>query len=227
MSTARELIYDAMTAAGILGQGDVAPSAADAQIGLRRLQRMLDSWSVDNLMVYATTQETITLSAGDGTYTTSNLSTNTRPVDVEPAFIRLSGTDYPLRRATRQEYAGLGYKTSEGIPYMVWYEPSMTAGAFTFYPVPNETMTAYFNVRRVLASSLTLDTSFSLPPGYEKAIADNLAVELCAGGFGAQPSQFLVEAARNGKYVLKRANFVPPLLSTPFDAVERSNVISG
>jgi hypothetical protein len=227
VSTARELIYDAMTAAGILGQGDVAPSNADAQIALRRLQRMLDSWSVDNLMVYSTTQETITLSAGDPSYTTSNLSTSSRPVDLEPAFIRLSGTDYPLHRVTRQEYADIAYKASEGMPTVVWYEPTMTAGAFLFYPTPSETMTAYFNVRRVLASSLTLDTSFSLPPGYETAIVDNLTVELCGGGFGAQVTQEMRDAAFRSKAILKRQNFVVPMLWTPFDGCQQSDIYAG
>jgi len=226
MSTARELIYDAMTAVGILGQGDVAPSAADAQIALRKLQRMLDSWSVDNLMVYSTTQEVITFVAGDPSYTTANLSTASRPVDLEAAFVSWNGVDYPLRRITRQEYADIEDKTTEGIPCVVWYEPKMTAGEFLFWPTPNVTaaMAAHFNVRRVLAASLTLATSFSLPPGYEKAITDNLALELAAGGCGAQVSQSLHDSAMNAKAILKRQNFVVPILSTPFDGRAESDI---
>jgi hypothetical protein len=145
-------------------------------------------------------------------------------VDLEAAFVRLSGVDYPLHRVTRQEYADIEYKTTEGIPCVVWYEPKMTAGEFLFWPTPSETMTAYFNVRRVLASSLTLDTSFSLPPGYEKAITDNLALELAAGGFGAQVSQSLHDSAMNAKAILKRQNFVVPMLSTPFDGRAASDI---
>ena len=227
MSTARELIYDAMTAVGILGQGDVAPSAADAAVGLRKLQRMLDSWSVDGPMVYAITQETITLTAADGTYATTDLSTNTRPVAVEGGFIRYSGTDYPLTLITRAQWNSIGVKTTQGVPELLFYDPTMTAGAFEFYPVPSASMTAYINCRRVLASGLTLDTSFSLPPGYEKAIVDNLAVDLAAGGFGAQASPLLMMEAANAKRLLETLNWRPPVMDSMFAGEVEYDIRSG
>ena len=222
----RDLIYDAMYAAGVLGEGESSSSPESAQYALRKLQRMIDSWANDGLMVYTQTQETMTLSAGDATYTTADLSTNTRPVALERAFVRYSDTDTEVRIVTRQQWNAIAFKAGEGVPEVVKYEPAMTAGQFTFYPVPHETMAVYFDCRRVLGSGWTLDTEVTLPPGYEKALVDNLAVELCSGGFGVQASPALLQAARASKAVLARINWQPPLLRNQFEALP-SDIYSG
>jgi len=214
--TAQELINAAAYAAGILGQADAALTTADSALALGILQRMLDSWSVDGLMVYALTEETITLTAADGSYTTANLSTATRPMDVRSdGFVRMtSGVDYPLRRITRSQWNTIGTKTTQGIPEVFLYEPAMTAGTFEFYPVPSEAMVAYLNCQRALTGTLSGGTSVATPPGYDKAIVTNLAVELGFGGFGAQPTQSLVLAARESKMLLENMNYRPLIMDT-------------
>lgn len=226
MATARDLIYDAMFACGALGQGDVAPSAGDADLCLRRLQRMLDSWSVDGLMVPFITEETISLVQGQQAYTTADLSTAARPVAIESgAFVRFGNVDYPLTVIPKSEWDRIGYKDTQGIPEVVWYEPDMT-GSFQFYPVPAEAMTAYFNVRRVLTGPLTLTTQIDLPPGYDKAIVDCLAMDI-APSFGQQISQGLLMAARAAKAQLERMNYVPLVADTGMRRFYRYDVHRG
>jgi len=227
MTTARDLVYDAMSLIGALGQGDVAPSDSDAQLCIRALNRLIGSWANDSLMAYVTTQETITLVAADSTYTTLNLSTPTRPVAVEAAFIRWQGVDSPLRSVTAYEFDEFAYKPADGIPDSVLYKPFMADGTFEFYPVPNAAMTAYFNVRRALTGTLVLATVLSLPPGYERALVANLAVE-AAPMFGMEAKPSVVQAARLSKVELARQNYVPRILSTPFDGDrERHDIFTG
>jgi hypothetical protein len=217
MSTAQTLIDDALYAIGVLGQGDAAPSTADRNLGLRRLQRMLDLWAADGLLVYSRTRETITLASGDATYTTASLSTATRPQAIEGGFIRYGDVDYPLTFVTRSQWNTVGYKSTQGIPEFVIYEPAMTAGTFEFYPVPSDSMTAYLDVRRVLTGTLALDTELGLPPGYEAVIVDNLAIELCHGGFGVQPTPMLVTNARAGKKLLRVLNYQPLIMRSDLE----------
>jgi len=214
MSTAQVIINNAAYAIGVLGQADSALTAADSAIGLSILQRMLDSWSNDGLLIFSTTQETISLTAGDGTYTTANLSTATRPVKILSGFIRYSSVDYPLQFPTRGEWNAIAYKSSQGIPEFCLYEPAMT-GTFEFYPVPSAAMTAYFDVQRALTgAALALGDSLSLPTGYEDAIVENLALKMAFGGFGVQPSPLLVQSARKGLKLLKTLNYEPNVISS-------------
>ena len=63
MSTVRDLITDAMFAAGVLGQGD-ALADDDAELVRRRLIRMVDRWANENLMVYTTGNGSFPMVAG-------------------------------------------------------------------------------------------------------------------------------------------------------------------
>jgi hypothetical protein len=212
VSTAQTLINNAAYAIGVLGQADASLSTADSNLGLSVLQRMLDSWANDGLLVYSRTQETISLTAGDGTYTTANLSTASRPVAIHGGFVRYGGTDYPLRRVEDDEWNSIAVKTTQGIPEVFTYEPKMT-GEFEFYPVPVDAMTAYLDVQRPLTATLALSDNLSLPPGYEDAIVENLAVKMAFGGFGVVPSPYLLQSARKSLKLLRTTNYRPGILT--------------
>lgn len=225
MATVRDLIYDAMYASGVLGQGDSAPSAADANIALRRLQRMLDAWSTLQILVYAATKETVTLVAGTGAYTTASLSTPTRPVAIDGGYVRYGDVDYTLAPLTTDQYNDISVKATQGIPESLHYEPLMPHGTLTFYPVPSAAMVAHLDCRRPLAEGMTLNTTLALPPGYEKAIVDNLAVELCSGGFGRAVTGDMIAMAKASKELIKRANYRPLVANTVFDNWRRYNIV--
>ena len=78
----------------------------------------------------------------------------------------------------------------------------------------SEAMVAYLNCQRALTGTLSGGTSVATPPGYDKAIVTNLAVELGFGGFGAQPTQSLVLAARESKMLLENMNYRPLIMDT-------------
>lgn len=225
MATVRDLITDALYSFNGLSTAEPL-NDTDADVYLRRLIRMLDTWANQNLLIHATQVGTITLVAGTTSYTTASLSTG-RPVSIDSAYVRADGTDYPLLQVDEQTYNAIGEKDSQGLPRCFFYRPGYTAGTFYFYPTPDGADTVYVVARyQLIAGTITLDTSVSLPPGYEAAIVDNLAQNLCSS-LGLQVPQEIALAARDGLAWLKRTNRTQKLLATylPYAPGNRSSII--
>lgn len=211
MATVRDLITDALAANGALGQGE-SLSDDDVQLCLRRLQRMIDSWANDVLTVFDTTEGTMTLVAGTTSYSTTSLSSG-RPVSVQNMFLRLDNVDYPVTMIDEESYDAQCYKPATGLPIYCQYAPSYPNGTFYFYPTPSDAYVAHVKGRYPLGSSWTVNTAVSLPPGYEAALCDNLAVDV-ASAFGRPVSAALAESARKAKVALQMANRPPMLMQT-------------
>ncbi len=217
MTTVVTLVEDAMFAAGVLGQdGTTQPEgASDKQLVLRTLQRMLDNWANDNLIVYANATETLALTTGTSTYLSSLLSGGTRPVAVAGMYVQYAGVDYPIEMIDSTRYNAIGIKTISAIPNVCYYIPTMAVGTFIFFPVPYANMTAYVDTIRPLAGTLTLATDLVLPPGYEEAIVDNLAERICRS-FGQQLTPDIRDRAKASLALVKKRNVTFVELQSPF-----------
>jgi hypothetical protein len=107
-----------------------------------------------------------------------------------------------------QLYGDYALKTVAGIPNTCWYNSGFPDGAFNFYPVPYAAFTAFVTCRRLLSgATVTLDSTVSLPPGYERMMVDNLGVDICSS-FGQQVDQQLARSAVESKGIIKRTNNV-------------------
>lgn len=198
-----------MFAAGALGQGDTLADD-DAELVRRRLIRMVDRWANDGLMVYTTGTGSFAMVAGTAGYATTGLSLG-RPVTVQNVYVRWSNIDYPVEPIGEEDYNAIAYKLGTGTPAVYLNDTAYPTATFTFYPVPDKAYTCYVNGRYPLATALAFSDTVSLPPGYEAAIVDNLAVDICPS-FGVQPTQQLLTSARASKDVLKVVNFVPQVM---------------
>ena len=67
MATVLEMITDAMQNANVIAIGE-NPSDAEAQKAFRLLNRMLDSWSAENLLIFNQVQEVFNFTSGQQTY---------------------------------------------------------------------------------------------------------------------------------------------------------------
>lgn len=215
--TGATLVTDAMYQAGVLGQDQgAAPSNDDAQLVLRRLQRMLDSWSTDNLMIYQSNAETMALTSGVAVYSTSLLASG-RPVKIKTMWISYAGVDYPVEQISDDTYAGIAIKNVNAIPEYCWINDSFPQMNLTLWPIPFASMTLNLICQRVLqASTVTMATSLTFPPGYEKAMVDCLALDICPS-FGVQPTPQMVQDAKEAKATLQRLNLQPLEMATDFD----------
>lgn len=223
MTTARDLVEDAAAEVGVMST-DTALSDADAQLILRRLQRMLDSWANEKLIVYSTTEESFSTVDGTTRYTSASLAAG-RPVAIDGMFVRSDSVDYPIEIVPRAVYDSFASKADEGLPEYCYVNAAMTL-TMDLYPTPDAVYTVYVRSRRVLTGTLTLATSISLPPGYEMAIVSNLAIAI-APLFGASAKPETVEVAKASKAALKITNYVPGLMRSPFMVGDGGTIITG
>lgn len=212
MTTALDLIKDAAAEIGEYAS-DSSLSDADAQICLRRFQRMLDSWANEKLVVYTISEESFPTVASTTRYTSASLSSG-RPVKIESMFLRSNSVDTPITIIPRAVYESFSVKSQTGMPEFCYVNPAMTL-TMDFYPTPDAVYTIYVRSRRALASGLALATTVSLPPGYEMAIVSNLAIAI-APLFGSAAKPETVELAKASKAALKLTNYEPGVMRNPF-----------
>ena len=123
--TAGQLITLAIDTIGAV-QLDEPPTPSELSNGLKRLNLMLDAWSVDGLMVPGSLMEQFPLAAGTSAYTIGiGGDFNTpKPSEVTDAFVRDgSSLDTGLDIVSQDEWNSYGDKEySAGRPTFLWYD---------------------------------------------------------------------------------------------------------
>jgi hypothetical protein len=230
MATAATIIARAMRLLGELESGGT-PEVEEYADGLVALNAMLDTWRNEGLMCFARQEESLTLSASDASYTIGpggDLVT-TRPVLIEKAWISQGGVDYPVAIIEDDEYASIPMKaTAADWPEKANYKATMPAGTLYVYPVPNATRTLKLLTQVPVTAFASTATTVSLPPGWEQAMAANLAVEW-APEFETEASQTVREMARKSKAGIKAVNHRPLKGDSGLVTVLRakSNILAG
>lgn len=210
MTTALEIISSAMRLANILGEGQ-QPSGDQANNALSVLNEMLDSWGVDSLMLYQTTNEQFTLIPNQPTYTVGPGAQfdADRPARINSMYVDYQGVSFPMYEVNQDEYNQITLKSlTQTFPRFFLYLNTYPLGTLTVWPTPLNALTLTLSVDRVLASVPTVGTTLTLPPGYSKAVRANLAMELCPE-YGREPPPSLVKLATQSKADIKRSNHVP------------------
>lgn len=193
-----------------LGVGDTL-EAELATDGLEALNAMLDSWSLDGLLIYAMKSNTFNLTSAQ-TYTvgTGGVFNMSRPDRIESAFCTISGIDYPLSIMDTEQWNLIPDKNISAIPYGIKYDAFTPLGLLSVYP-KSSSGTITLNTFTILQSFADLQTDITLPRGYERAFAYNLAPEI-APQIGAQVSRELMMIAISSKAQIRRINLKAPIL---------------
>ena len=214
-STALDLITASLKDIGVLAATETAP-AGDAADALDSLNALIDQWKAERLQIFTVTRTTWTISASDGEYTVgtgANVNVD-RPVFVDHVnYIETSttpDTETSLIALTEAAYAGIQQKAlTATYPTHYYYNPTFSSGlaTLTLWPTPTATtLTGALYAPTPLAELAALSTAFSLPPGYERMIVKNLALELVPS-YGKVADPVLVRQAMDSMAVVKRANF--------------------
>ena len=208
MATGQTIIDRACRLLGVVPSG-VSPTAAESADGLTALNALLDSWRNERLMVYSLTDVSKALTSGDNSYTifpsTGDFDTP-RPVEIRSAYMTIDGVDYPVRILTDAEWFAIEDKTTTGdLVECLWYNPAMSEGVVKVWPTPSAANTLHLVVWTPLTAIATLATTFTFPPGWERACVYNLAVEL-APEFGADVPPAVARVANSSLALLKRRN---------------------
>ena len=217
--TANDLITATLQDLGVL-QPSEAPSADDAAVALRRLNRLIDGWKLQRLMIASITRSTWTITASDGSYTVGtggdiNIARPTIPNELIVRFIETStdpDTEIPLFPLTDDAYARIPQKAVTALyPTGFWYNPTFGSsdtglGTLELWPVPTSTtLQGVCYAPTPLGELATLSTDFYAPPGYRRLYETALAVEL-ARVFNRTVTADMLDAAREASADVKRIN---------------------
>ena len=217
MATGTDLIVRGLTMIGEKALG-ASLSATEQTHWLAVFNAMLDSLSLDRLMVYQLLQESKALSASVGSYTIGSGGAwdTTRPNKiVDPCFVRDSnGQDYPVELIDAAQYGLLVKKTLESTyPEYLFYDHAYASslGTIYLYPEPAATgYTLYINSWKQLTRLSTIGDTVTLPPGYEEMLTAQFAIRAAAGQVPV--SAELARIARDSKAAVARLNAPSPVL---------------
>ncbi len=217
-----DLITNAMLEINAAGAGETI-SAADASLGLSKLNRMLDAWNADGMYLYATTlfQGTLTANKNPHTLGTSGNSpdftiTVARPTVITEANLVLTDVTpnifRPLQIQDDAWWMNNPVPTLETqIPYYLYPNYSWPNAQLYLWPVPTKAYDIRLLIDTLLASVALSDT-FTMPPGYEDAITLSLAESLCSP-FNKTPSGMLVQGAMEARARIRNLNVDAPTMA--------------
>lgn len=219
--TGRELIRGSLELIGAIGIQET-PSAEEQSRALSSLNVMLSGWSIKGVVVFARLRELLTLT-GASSYTmgpSGSLNTS-RPVDIYRAALEDQSSnpklEIPLRIFTPDEYAAIPQKSlSSTFPtgiFIDWTNPLITIYP---WPIPTIANKIALYSKKPLSTISDLSADLALPPGYERAIMYNLALER-APAYGKTPSDDVRVVASDSFGDIQRANLkIEPVGVDPF-----------
>ena len=219
--TAQTLIKGALRAINAIATGET-PTAAELADGLEALQFMLRSWSAENIMVYAISQDTLTLTGATSYTIGSGGDCNTTwPSEIKGAVV---DTDYDLEIIGEARYRSLSRNSLSTPPAYLYYNPAYPLGVLYPWPVGGSSMV--IDSLKALTDPTSLTSSVAFPTSYDAAIKWNLAVEL-APEFGKEPSQTVLRRAHKSKKAIESKNAAMQLNEANLDLKYISRVGSG
>jgi len=230
MATAGDQIKRAMRLLGVLAGGET-PSATEYADGVVSLNQMLDSWSTERLVLFSSTTQTFTWPAGQASRTlgASGNFVGTRPVTLETSTnYTYQGITYTPSIINRDQYNAIPDKTIQTqVPEVLYVNMTYPNLTMYLYPVPSANLT--FNIIGMTPMTQVADetTVLSLPDGYLRALAYNLAVEM-APEYGVEPSRTVKNIARISRMNIKRINNPDDVLSVPVAIINngRYNIVT-
>lgn len=222
MSTsALDIITGAAKLLGVIFKTE-ALASDEANDGLILLNEMLDTWSNDNLTTYALTQEIFPLT-GAPSYTigTGGNFNTVRPINIDTAVVTMSGVDYPLTIITQEQYQlEIPVKSiSSAIPEYLTYDNNYPLGNITIYAVPTSGTTLKMLTNKPLSNLASLTTVVDLPPGWKRALKNNLAVDM-GPEYGIEPSGTVIKNAGQSLGAIRHStnmnNAMPLMPAIPY-----------
>jgi len=184
-TTANDICQEALENIGVV-HPEQPLSANLATNTLRTLNFMLDTLSVDGLMIPYLTLESFALTADQESYTIgANGDFNTtRPDSIEArsCFTRdADDQDRYLLPMAREEYRTLFQKSGSGIsshPEYLYYDPQYPLGRIYLYSPPISGLTLHVASFKPFTSFADLTTEVSFPAGYKELLSCELTIRL-------------------------------------------------
>lgn len=194
--TARDICQDALYEIRALAPDTDTIEERLGAFVLSRLNQLVDQWNATRELVFCQLFESFLFIGGQQDYTIGPTDTippdfvvtGNRPVVIDGANILLNNVDPVVSNGINlrdyQWWLGLPVRgISTSFPTDLYYEPNWPNGILHFWPVPDTAYGLELTYRTVL-SQFEMNTAFSMPPGYQKALTLTLA-ENIAPALGA------------------------------------------
>lgn len=212
MTTALQIITDALGKIGVLGAGDTMQSE-DAQLALAMLNGIVDAWSNEPYSAYTVSEVTCNLNAGDYTKTIGpgQQIDVARPMRLEVGgFTRQANIDRSVDVWSYRDYNEITLKSvSATWPQGIYYDGGFPVGNIYMWPKVGIACTLHLMLQVRITQFDDLATDYSLPPGHKRTLGLCLAQEL-APVYGRQLPPAIERQAANAKRLLKRSHVMVP-----------------
>lgn len=188
MASANDFAAAALGLLNVIEPG-TDPSSEDGQTAFDVLNRWVDGLGTQRQTIYFLTRTAHTLTGGTASYTIGSGGTINiaRPVWLEAAGLILSTadatpTEAPIRVLTEDEYQRWPQKSLQSsLPGAVYYDHNWSSGLGRVYPLPIPSVSTtqlVLYTPTAVTQFADQSTDYTFPPGYQRAIVFNLALEL-------------------------------------------------
>lgn len=216
----QDVINGALRLIGVLAEGET-PTASVSNDALNALNDLIDSWSNESLIVFPILREILSFGTA-GLKQTYGLGVGgdlngPRPIRVDKVLIQLNGSnpaiEFPVKMLNVDEYSDVVLKTlTSNFPLYCYLDDAYPVQNISVWPVPTDSTNNLVIYSQKPLANVTLTGALSVPPGYQRMMRYNLAVEL-APEFGKAIPQAVADVARNSLAIVKRSNKKPVYLS--------------
>jgi hypothetical protein len=215
--TELELCESALRLVKALKVGQQIGASARAECR-RTANALLTAWSIERLMVYQIAEATYAWPSGTASRTIGPSGadfTAARPTRVETAVIVDGDERHPLEVIRSQDrWAGISQRTlTSELPELLHDNMASPVSTLFLWRVPSKALTLELGVwAELTAFTADLAAQIALPPGYERALLYNLALEFAPKFEGAEVSELVARTAPESKAAIKRVNMPVPLM---------------
>lgn len=214
-TTVSDIIKDALIEIGVQMPSE-ALKPDEAEHGLRVLNRMIQQWNIQDLMVYTLERQLFSFIVGRQSYTLgpSGDFNTARPARIQMASVQNSTlsmpVEIPITLFTDDEWRSTAVKATPSLfPTGVWQTGGVPLNTLHFWPIPQSSdyqVILYTWGKTSDFSAITDNVVF--PNGYEEALVTNLAITL-ASSYGKSADILLIQRALNAKSLIESFNLEP------------------
>lgn len=218
--TGQTIATDALIELGVIGVGTEIPAASAVYV-TSKLARLIDNFNAEEEAIFNVQFLTFPLIPSNGAPTlgpTGDWTVSQRPNRIIGANVILNNVSPNVRAPVniRDDQWWL-LNPVRGInstfPTDLFYSPEWPNGVVNLWPVPSTSYDFEIEVPLVLAE-ITLNSTFSMPPGYRDAITLTLAEDLQGAYLGSTTLPMLSKKALEARARIFSNNYDAPRLTT-------------
>ena len=227
MADAQALIDASLRKLGVLGSGE-SPTSQQGTDALAELNRLIQTWMTQALMIHGETLAEHTLTASQQSHSigksAANLSARRPDRVVRANILDTSGEDIlaELKIENMQWWADIRPSSdTDSLPSTLVYNATYPNGTIYLSPSPDSAYVLELFTWGEIGEIAAVSTTISLPPGYEDLIVYELAERLIPD-YGANPGQAFFDTLRDIRARVKGHNVRPREMYSDYPGVRRT-----